>query len=154
MDESMQSINIKINTCFWKCSSYWMDESTQSIKRWSKLCFWKCSSCWTFLFLPGVPNTVAIPTVQYEWLGNRKNLILRNSPFILFWAYIIHKYQGKTLDIAIIDLGTSEKCSGMKLVALSCVSKLSNLKIHTIPLWIFQKVNRSKIFSIIQDAHT
>ena len=39
-------------------------------------------------------------------------------------AYIIHKSQGKTLDKVVIDLGTTEKCSGMTLVGLSRVRKL------------------------------
>ena len=57
-------------------------------------------------FLPGVPNTVAIPIIKSEWIDKGKTLIHRQSPLILSWAYTIHKYQGKTLDIAIIDAPT------------------------------------------------
>ena len=58
----------------------------------------------------GFTNTVAIPTIQAEWVDNGKTLILRHSPLMLSWAYTIHKSQGKTLDLAIIYLGKIEKC--------------------------------------------
>lgn len=104
-------------------------------------------------FLPVIPNTVAIPTIQAEWLDNGKTLMRRQFPLMLSWAYTIHKSQGKTLDLAIIDLGKSEKCSGMTLVALSRVHKLSHLMIHPISLERLQKVNRSNSLPIIQDAY-
>ena len=59
-------------------------------------------------FLPLVPNTVAVPKNQAECIDNDKTLIHRHSPLILYWCYIIHKYQEKTLDIAVIDLRKSE----------------------------------------------
>ena len=40
---------------------------------------------------------------------------------MLAWDFTIHKSQGKTLDCAVINLGKIENCSGMNLVALSCV---------------------------------
>ena len=46
---------------------------------------------------------------------------------MLFWAYARRKSQGKTLDKVVNDLGTTEKCSGMTLVALSRVRKLRHL---------------------------
>ena len=60
-------------------------------------------------FLIVSPNTVAIPTVQVEWIDNDKTLIRRKHPLILSWIYKNNKYQGKTLDQAIIYLGKSEK---------------------------------------------
>ena len=39
----------------------------------------------------------------------------------------MHKSQDKTLDKVLIDLGTTEKCSGMTLLALSRVRKLRHL---------------------------
>ena len=46
---------------------------------------------------------------------------------MLSWADTIHKSQSKTLDKVDIDLGTTEKCSGMTLVGLSRVRKLRHL---------------------------
>ena len=105
-----------------------------------------------FPFLTGVPNHVAIPIIQYEWLDNGKTLILRKFPLMISWAYIIQKSQGKTLDLEIVDLGESEKCSGMTLVALYRVHKLSHFLLRPISLERLQKVNRSNRFPIIQDA--
>jgi len=48
----------------------------------------------------------------------------RQLPLMLFWAYTIqnvHKSQGRALNITLNNLGTTEKCSGMTLVALSRV---------------------------------
>ena len=36
-----------------------------------------------------------------------------NLLFILSWAFTIHNAQGKTLDIAAIDIRKSERCYGM-----------------------------------------
>ena len=58
-------------------------------------------------FLSGFTNTVAIPTIQTEWIDNGKTLIPRQFPFLISCAYTIHKSQGKTLDLAIIYLGES-----------------------------------------------
>ena len=49
---------------------------------------------------------------------------------MLYWAYNIHKFQGNTLDMAVIDLGKGKECSGMNLVALSSVRKLEILFLH------------------------
>ena len=46
---------------------------------------------------------------------------------MLSWTYAMHKSQDKTLDKVLIDLGTTEKCSGMTLLALSRVRKLRHL---------------------------
>ena len=53
-------------------------------------------------FVTGVPNTVAIPTIQSECFYNKKALICRQFPLIISWDYAIQKSQGKTIDIAII----------------------------------------------------
>ena len=74
-------------------------------------------------------------------------------PLIISWAYTIHKSQRKTLDLEIIDLGKSEKCSDMTLVALSCVRKLSHFLLRPISFERFQKGNKSKILPIIRDAY-
>ena len=94
-----------------------------------------------------------IPTVQVVWVDNEKTLIRMQLSLILSWAYTVHKYQGKTLDISKIDLGTIEKCSGMNLVYLSCVRKLIHVLLRPISLEQLQKVNRSNILPIIQYSY-
>lgn len=47
-------------------------------------------------------------------------------PLRLAWAMTIHKSQGLTLKKAWVDLGTSEKTSGMTYVALNRVKKLED----------------------------
>ena len=47
----------------------------------------------------------------------------------------------------------SEKCSGMTLVALSCLSKLNCLLLIPIYLERLKKVNMSNILSTIQDSY-
>ena len=105
-------------------------------------------------FLPGVPNTVAIPTIQSEWLDNGKTLIRRQLPLTLSWSYTIHKSQVNTLYLVIIYLGKSEKCSGMTLVSISCVQKLSNFIPHPIFIEQSQSVNRSNRLPIIRNSYS
>ena len=85
-------------------------------------------------FLPGVTNTVAKPTIQYEWIDNGKTLICRQLTLMISWAYTIQKSQGKTLNIAIIYLGKSESFPGMTLVTLYCARNLSCLLLCPISL--------------------
>ena len=52
-------------------------------------------------------------TKQVEWKHNGKILIRKQFTLMLTWDITIHKSQGSTLELALIDLGTSEKCCGM-----------------------------------------
>jgi len=78
-------------------------------------------------FLDAFPRSVAIPFAEHEWRHNSDVYNRKQFPLMLSWAYTIHKSQGKTLDKVVIDLGTTEKCSGMTLVGLSRVRKLRHL---------------------------
>ena len=78
-------------------------------------------------FLDGFPRSVAIPFAEHEWRHNSDVYNRKQFPLMLSWAYTIHKSQGKTLDKVVIDLGTTEKYSGMTLVGLSRVRKLRYL---------------------------
>ena len=88
-------------------------------------------------FLQDVPRTVAISPFTVEWMcpnGGREPFIRTQIPLVLAWAFTIHKSQGKTLDHAVIDLGKSEKCCGMTLVALSRVRELQHLLLKAFSL--------------------
>ena len=66
---------------------------------------------------------------------------------------MIHKSQGKTLDLAIIYLGKSEKCSDMAFVALLRVLKLIHLLLFPILIERSKKVIKSNSLPIIRDAY-
>ena len=63
------------------------------------------------------PSNATIPMKQVEWKNNGKTLIRTPFPLMISWAITIHKSQGRTLELAVIHLGTSETCCGMPLVS-------------------------------------
>ena len=75
-------------------------------------------------FLQGYELIVAITMKQVEWKHYTLTLILGQFPLILSWSVTINKFQGITLEMAIIDLGSSKKFSGVTLVALSYLKNL------------------------------
>ena len=106
-------------------------------------------------FLADVPRSVAIPLKTAEWYNPskvEKTFIRKQFPLVLSWAFTIHKSQGKTLDQVVIDLGKSEKCSGMTLVALSRVRRLNDLLLKPFSLERLKKTNNSNQLPIIQRA--
>ena len=66
---------------------------------------------------------------------------------MLSWACTIHKSQGKALDKEVIDLGTTERCSGMTLVALSRVRKLRHLILRPFSYERLKKLTKRKNYS-------
>lgn len=106
-------------------------------------------------YLDGVPRTVAIPLITAEWKspsGNGGVFTREQIPLALSWAFTIHKAQGKTLDLAVIDLGKSEKCSGMTLVALSRVRGLKDLLLKPFSMERLDKVNKANSLPLIKAA--
>ena len=85
-----------------------------------------------------------MPTKKVEWKHNIKTLIQAQVPLVLSWTITIHKYQLLTLELVEIYLGTSEKCCGMSLVALSCVKNLNNTLFKLFSYEILIKINNSK----------
>ena len=73
-------------------------------------------------------------------------------PLMLSWDITIHKYQGRTLEMATIDLGNSEKCAGTKLVALSYVKRLENTLLRYFSHERLKEVNKANKFPIIKSA--
>ena len=71
---------------------------------------------------------------------------------MLSWAITIHKPQGRTLEMAIIDLGNSKKYAGMTLVALSHVKKLENILLHYFLYERLKKVNKANKLPIIRST--
>jgi ATP-dependent DNA helicase PIF1 len=104
-------------------------------------------------FLPGLPKTVSIPTIQVEWSNTAGKVYTRKQfSLMLSWAFTIHKSQGKTFDRAVIDLGKREMCSGMTLVALSRVRRLSDLLFKPFSYERLEKVNKSGGLAALREA--
>ena len=61
-------------------------------------------------------------TNKEQVIGYRTQFPLRKS-----WGWTIHKCQGMTLDLALVDLGEADFTSGLTYVALSRVRKLTHL---------------------------
>ena len=57
---------------------------------------------------------------------------------MLLWDFNMHKAEGKTLDIRVIDLVKSEKCCGMILVSLSWVYELKHFMLKPCSLELVQ----------------
>ena len=96
---------------------------------------------------------MTITTIQSEWIDNRKTLILIQPPLVISWAYKMNKSQGKTLDLAIIDVGKSGKCSGITLVTLYLGHKLSTFLLRSLSFERMQKVNWSNRLPITRYAY-
>ena len=104
-------------------------------------------------FIPGIPNTTAMTTIQSEWVDNGKALICTHFLLMLRRAYTIHKPHGKNIDLVMIHIGQSEKLYGITLVYLSRVSKLSHYLTLPILLELFQMGNKSNILPTIKDEY-
>ena len=96
------------------------------------------------LFIEGYGKSVAIPMKQVEWKHIALSLMQRQFPLMLSLNITIHKTQGRTLEMAIIDLRNSEKCAGMTWVALSCVKKSKNIKLQYFSYERLKNVNKAE----------
>ena len=64
---------------------------------------------------------------HFEWKHGTLMSIQIKFPLMMSWSITIHKYQGRTLEMEIINLGNMKKCAGVTLVAPSCVKNLKIL---------------------------
>lgn len=71
---------------------------------------------------PVLPQTV-------NWRESGVDCTRRQFPLSVAYAITIHKSQGLTLDLAIVDIGPKESAAGMSYVALSRVRRLEDLMI-------------------------
>ena len=89
---------------------------------------------------------------QFEWKHGTLMSIEIKFALMMSWSITIHKYQGHTLEMEIINLGNIKKCAGVTLVALSCVKKLVNMLLQSFLYEQLKKVNKSNQSSIIRSA--
>ena len=91
---------------------------------------------------------------KVEWKHNGKTLIQTHFTLILSCDITIHKSQGHALELAVIDLVTSEKCCGMSQVALSHMKNLSNILLKPFSYEQSISINKSKQLPKVQVALT
>ena len=72
-------------------------------------------------------GTVPIIPIQRSWFSSGSKLCSRlQIPLKLAWAITIHKFQGLTLNKAVIDIGKKEFSAGLPFVACSRVQELDD----------------------------
>ena len=75
-------------------------------------------------------DTVPIKRVTAEYFGLNDTILSRTQfPIILCYAVTLHKCQGLTLPIAVLDLGKDMFCTSMAYVAISRLRSLDTLAI-------------------------
>ena len=77
------------------------------------------------LFMDGIKRLIGMNAFDVKY--DNIDIIRRQIPLTLAYAFSIHKIQGKTLDSAIIDLGESIFADFQAYVALSRVKDIANL---------------------------
>ena len=97
-------------------------------------------------------HTIAILVSYDKWRVGTDYFISKQFPLVLSQACTIHKPQGGTLYLAVIDIGNSEKCCGIKLVSLSQVLELGHFLLKKFTIKLLAKINRSPKIGIIQAA--
>ena len=77
------------------------------------------------LFMDGDTRTIGLSNFEIKY--DNKDIIRKQVPLTLAYAFSIHKIQGKTLDSAILDLGSSVFADFQAYVGLSRVKDGNNL---------------------------
>ena len=83
-----------------------------------------------------------------EWFARGMEKSRTQLPLNLAWAMTIHKSQGSTLTKAVIDVGKSEKCSGIAYVALSRVKTSKGVALVSYALDRFTKKIKTSLMGL------
>ena len=93
-------------------------------------------------------RVVPICSRKSEWFVRGMQKSRTQLPLNLAWAMTIHKSQGSTLDKAVIDVGKSEKCSGLAYVALSRVKTSKGIALVSYPMDRFTTKIRTSLMGL------
>ena len=97
--------------------------------------------------LDGEERIVPICPRTSEWFERGLKKSRTQLPINLSWSVTIHKAQGATLDKAVIDVGSAEKCSGLAYVALSRVKTCAGVALMDRPEARYKKeIRKTSMF--------
>jgi hypothetical protein len=85
-----------------------------------------------------------IPISPFSAYSQVLNSTRKQVPIRLAYAMTIHKSQGQTLDMAVIDLGSKETQLGLTYVALSRLRHINNLLIQPFTFERLEKIKKSE----------
>ena len=90
------------------------------------------------------PKKDWIPINPFSAYSQVLNSTRQQMPIRLAYAMTIHKSQGQTLDMAVIDLGYKETQLGLTYVALSRLRHINHFLIQPLTLERLQKIKNSE----------
>ncbi|CAN0330110.1 unnamed protein product, partial [Scytosiphon promiscuus] len=93
---------------------------------------------------------VPISPVEATWSscgqnGEGSTMTRAQLPLKLWWASTMHKSQGQTLSMAVIDLGKIEACTGLTFVCLSRAKRIVDLIVEPMPFERLNKLGQSPV---------
>ena len=92
----------------------------------------------------GGDRCVPIAPVTRTWRSGQRKLSRQQLPLRLAWAVTVHKSQGLTLDMAVIDIGEKNFSTVLSFVALSYVRKLQDCLIKQFTFDRLKNLSRNK----------
>ena len=94
-------------------------------------------------YLSKVPKSVVIVPAQRTWLHKGKTCHRKQLPVIPAYAVTIHRLQGSTEELVILNPGPDEFAPGLLLVGATRTKSFEDLALDPMPNYErFQKVNR------------
>ena len=98
--------------------------------------------------LEGEVRIVPICPRTSEWFERGLKKSRTQLPICLTWAIPIHKSQGATLEMAVVDVGRTEKCAGLANVALSRVKTCKGTALVARPFERYTKNIKTGLFGL------
>ena len=84
-------------------------------------------------FFDHEPNIVPIVPVNHRWFSNKQDCMRTMIPLIPGYAISIHKAQGGSFDMTILNLWLKEFCNNLTYTAISRCRKLANMALQPFP---------------------
>ena len=84
---------------------------------------------------PDLPKVVPITPQTATWMDGKKFCSRTQYPLVPAYAITIHKSQGMTLELVILDVGDREFAVGLSYTGMSRVKRLEDLAFDKMPSW-------------------